>query len=70
MPGKKPTDVKGYQMNCPDYHKCPICFGCRNYDDSNYHCVTECGDKSNHCDTKKHRSDLIGKLLYRKTVEI
>ena len=42
---KKPQDVIGYQIQCADYHMCPICYGCRSYDPSYYKCIKLCGNK-------------------------
>ena len=66
---KKPSDVRGYQMRCPDYEKCPLCYGCRNYDDQYIKCRINCGnDTGNVCNTKRHQAHLIAKMLTREKV--
>ena len=70
MRGKTPQKVAGYRISCPDYDKCPLCYGCRNYDSGSYKCVTNCSNRYDRCDTQKHIRRLIGKLLTRSTVTI
>lgn len=69
---KKPQDVIGYQIQCADYHMCPICYGCRSYDPSYYKCIKLCGNnlKNNVCNIKKHKDDLIVKMLTKTTINI
>lgn len=61
---KTPHDVRGFITRCPEYHKCPICYGCRNFNPSVARCL-ECAEekKKNVCDTAKHQADKIAKLL-------
>ena len=61
---KTPHDVRGFIERCPEYHRCPICYGCRNFNPSVARCL-ECAKekKKNVCDTKKHQADKIARLL-------
>ena len=69
---KTPQDVMGYKINCPDYHKCPLCYGCRSYDPSYYKCITLCGtnQKNNICNTIKHKDKLITKMIHKTTINL
>lgn len=70
MRQKIPQDVLGYQINCPDFCQCPICYGCRSYDPKYIKCL-KCGRKrKNICDTSKHREDLLAKMITRTTINI
>ena len=57
----KRNEAKGAEINCPDFEMCPICYKCRNYSPRMKKCVDNCSD--NICDTSKHRSDLVSKLI-------
>lgn len=69
---KEPKDVLGYQINCPDYQQCPLCYGCRSYDPSYYKCVNLCGRniKHNVCKTDKHKENLLAKMIKRTIIHI
>lgn len=67
---KRPGDVRGRQINCPNFQMCPVCYGCRSYDTQFAEC-RECGkDKKNICNKQRHRPDLMAKLITRPEVEI
>lgn len=55
---KKVSDVLGWQKNCVEYHKCPICYGCRNYNSSSLKC-RKCAinRRKNICNISKHTSE-------------
>ena len=62
---KTPHDVRGFQMKCVNYIQCPICYGCRNYNDYDPECI-KCRDESakiNLCNTRLHKSDLVNKMV-------
>lgn len=60
--------ANGAAFNCPEYAKCPVCFGCRNYNPSYVSCREMCGQKKDICDTSKHKPDLLGKFYKNKPV--
>ena len=68
---KKPSDVLGYQMDCPDFDQCPFCYGCRAYDEKYIKC-RRCAQnkKKNTCNTQRHRPDAIAKMLTRTNTKI
>ena len=61
---KSIDEVLGFQINCPDYEPCPLCYGCRSYNPEYYKCL-ECSKnkKKNLCDTSKHRDGALAKML-------
>ena len=68
---KSPKDVLGFQINCPSYTMCPLCYGCRNYRsdlDECKKCATNF--KQNICNTKLHKSNLIAKMILKNEIEI
>lgn len=67
---KTPHDVWGWQNNCPNYMQCPLCYGCRNYDERILECVEHCGQdaKKNVCNIKRHKEELLAKLLTKETI--
>ena len=68
---KKPSDVLGVKNNCPNYSKCPLCYGCRNVDSSKYECTLCLKDKNtNICKTDVHRADLLGKFIGKTSLDI
>lgn len=67
---KRPGDVRGRQIHCPDFQQCPVCYGCRSYD-TKYEECRKCGsDKKNICNKQKHRPDLMAQLVTRPEVVI
>lgn len=68
---KSHHDVRGWQVDCGWYEKCPICYGCRAYNPKFVRCE-KCAEnmKLNVCDTKKHRSDLIARMIMREVVDL
>jgi len=68
---KTPNSVRGVQINCHNYIKCPLCYGCRNYNHEDSQCL-ECAKdaKNNICNTKKHRADLITKFITKESIKI
>lgn len=63
---KKPEDVRGVQIHCPNYIQCPICYGCRNHSIGDYQCMNCELNPSNICDLKKHNTDLINKFYSKR----
>lgn len=65
-------DVWGWQNDCPNYMECPLCYGCRNYDEHIVECVENCGEdrKQNVCNTARHKYDLLAKLLSKEIVKV
>lgn len=69
---KTPADVMGVQINCPNYEMCPLCYGCRAYNPSYVKCLNRCGqnEKFHTCDTKKHRADLLARMITREKIVV
>lgn len=67
---KKVSNVLGYKINCGNFNPCPLCYGCRNYDSSILSCERCYIDnkKFNICDTKKHNTKTLSKMIKRKSV--
>ena len=72
MKQKTPQEVLGYQMRCPNFAQCPLCYGCRNYDEKYIKCVMHCGKdtKKNVCNTTKHQEHLLAKMIVRDKIKI
>lgn len=68
---KQPSDVLGFRSSCVNFIQCPICYGCRNYRDEDPDCANcTIHKKRDICDTKKHRADLISKMVLRPRIKI
>ena len=63
-------DVKGWQIDCVNYEMCPLCYGCRAYNQSHVKCVNKCGDdqRANICNTQRHRADLVAKMITKESI--
>lgn len=70
MKAKVPSDVKGYDTQCPNFMQCPMCYGCRNYDPNIIKCVERCGGnmKQNVCNTQRHKEELIAKFITKEKI--
>lgn len=68
---KSPSDVRGAKIRCINYEKCPICYGCRNYNSIDPECA-KCATKRkyNICDTIKHKSDIIANFISRPQINL
>ena len=71
MPQKTWHDVRGWQINCPNYIMCPLCYGCRNYDSSYLKCE-KCADDmhNNVCTSKLHTEKNIAKMIKRPYIDL
>lgn len=69
MKQKTVQDVLGYQIRCPNYIKCPLCYGCRNYNPKYLKC-SKCyrNKRNNICDTNKHKEKLIAKMITKENI--
>lgn len=69
---KTASEVKGTQIDCPNYEMCPLCYGCRAYTPSHVKCLNQCGqnEKFNVCNTKKHRSDLLARMITKEQIVV
>lgn len=74
---KQPHMVRGNLNNCPNYKMCPICYGCRNYDERDSECIecyTQGIDDStrnfNVCDTNKHESWKVNMMITKPSAEL
>lgn len=63
-------DVRGSKINCLNFIKCPLCYGCRNYNSQDPDCQICLSEnkKMNLCNTQLHRSDLISKMITKNNI--
>lgn len=69
---KTSEQVRGSRIRCLDYEMCPLCYGCRAFN-SRYQKCLDCKNenaKFNLCDTKKHKTDLIAKMITRERIDL
>jgi hypothetical protein len=69
---KSYRDVKGWIDNCPNYQKCPLCYGCRAYDSSYIKC-DRCykeNAKFNVCENSLHNEKNLAKMILRETIDL
>ncbi len=74
---KQPNMVRGNQISCPNYKQCPMCYGCRNYDERDPECI-ECFKEGvdgtsrnfNVCDTDKHEAWKLNVMVTKPKVEL
>ena len=69
---KTPNDVRGVQISCTNYIKCPFCYGCRNYCSYDPQCqiCKSTNEKYNLCNTEKHQSEVISKMIIKDKIII
>lgn len=74
--GKQPSDVRGNQIYCINYAKCPLCFGCRAYDSRDPEC-RECmsidtimGRNYHICKTNIHEAWKLNNLISKNCITI
>jgi hypothetical protein len=58
-------DVRGWQIDCINFHPCPLCYGCRNYDPSYKKCE-KCAEenmKQNICNRTLHTEKALAMMI-------
>lgn len=67
---KQPNHVTGNRFRCPNFKKCPLCYGCRAYSTHDLNCL-ECvnNKKRDICNKDLHRDDLIDKFITKDKIE-
>ena len=66
MNNKTPSHVTGVKVQCVNYIKCPLCYGCRNYREIDPDCLRcTTNRKRDICNTNKHKTELIAKMILR-----
>ena len=72
MAAKQPNQVRGNQIQCPNFKSCCLCFGCRNYDSRLIEC-RQCyeegirqGQKRNFnvCNKELHTEEALNKMKH------
>lgn len=64
-------DVRGYQIDCVNYQKCPLCYGCRRYSSIDPECqACLINKKQNICNKDLHRDDLISKMITKSIITV
>lgn len=74
---KQANQVRGNKINCINYQMCPICYGCRAFDNRDEDCIicmTE-GDNSgnrnfNVCNTKLHEAWKVNNMISKNKIEL
>lgn len=74
---KQPNNVRGNQIGCINFQQCPVCFGCRAYDDRYEEC-RECYEQGidgtqrnfNVCNKELHESWKVNVMITKHTVEL
>lgn len=63
-------DVRGSRINCLNFIKCPLCYGCRNYVSTDAECniCFRENKKINLCNTNLHRNDLISQMITKNNI--
>lgn len=72
--GKQKTvaDVRGFKIKCKYFVKCPLCYGCRNYNSKYLECE-ECrreNAKKNLCNKELHKDELISKMIIKDRIKL
>lgn len=64
-------DVLGWQINCLWYKKCPLCYGCRNYDSKYLRCQ-KCAEnkKKNICNRELHTENILNRMIAREEIVV
>ena len=72
MRQKSVQKVYGYIRGCPNFEPCPLCYGCRAYDPKYVACENcrQAGEKYHLCNTAKHKSHLLDKMIQREVIII
>lgn len=64
-------DVLGWQIDCINFNPCPLCYGCRNYDESYVKCEKCAVDMSfNVCNRKLHTEKALAMMIPRKRIDL
>lgn len=69
---KQPNDARGARIGCPMFESCPLCYGCRAFDPKYEEC-RNCeldNKKQNVCNTERHKSDLLSRMITRPVIEV
>jgi len=71
MKAKQPSDVRGARIRCINYIKCPVCYGCRNYNSIDPEC-SKCmlNKKINICKTDIHKPDVVSRFITKQSINI
>lgn len=68
---KNRNESKGAKDNCINFELCPLCYGCRNFNNSYLKCQKCKEDNENNiCKTNKHKTKLVAKMIKKQCVEI
>lgn len=68
---KTKDDVVGYIEQCLNFEACPLCYGCRNYDEGFMKCsACAVNAKQNICDTSRHKAKLVAQMIKTETIKI
>lgn len=64
-------DVRGSQIKCVNFQKCPLCYGCRRYSSVDPECAI-CieNKKTNICKTDLHKADVTAKMILKENIKL
>lgn len=72
---KQPNLVRGNKIACINYQMCPLCYGCRAFDNRDEDCITcqeegKDGTKRNFnvCNTKLHEASKINQMISKNKI--
>ncbi len=69
---KDKNEVRGVLIGCPNFHPCPLCYGCRNYMATDIECE-KClkeDKKKNICNKELHKEEILEKMIKRDNVDL
>lgn len=57
-------NVRGYQIGCINFQKCPLCFGCRRFNTADPECkICLENKKQNICKVDLHRDEITSRMI-------
>ena len=67
---KTKLSARGAKIHCPYFNPCPLCYGCRSYNNKFMQCqkCEQIDKKYNICNTNRHKANAINKMLYNEPV--
>lgn len=68
---KTTHDVRGDKVGCANFQKCPLCYGCRRFSDTDPECLICMNEnrKMNICNTELHKEDVVARFITRELFE-
>lgn len=71
MAPRNRNSARGAQIDCINFEMCPLCYGCRNFNNLDKTClICEEDSKNNLCNTKSHKAHLVGRMITKQKIEL